>query len=378
MQFWDTVLLSFPRGMPQPVLPHNRWTAYVNTIAVGSILKTWRHLRSDLRSSENVAVRSDRNNLETAVSSKLGALSCRVFQQNGSSPNRAGNTAFAAVAVTPYRQYPKNSGNFECRVRIKPSEFNSFRYSCSTDNLGDEIIMQACLQEMRKVFPEAYIFRVATHEYMTNASRRLVRDSAFAFVCGTNLLSPHMIRPKWKLKPWDGLLLDNTILCGVGWCGYRPPADCYTRWLLNRILKNGAIHSVRDNYTISRIANLHHNLVNTVCPTMWVLDKRHCEAIPKLKTDVVVTTLNSWHPDPRGDRQWLATLTQQYRRVHFWPQTSQDIDYFASLGIGNIVRIPPSLSAYDDFLEKTNLPTMSDCGCTAASEPCKSSNGRLS
>jgi len=175
-----------------------------------------------------------------------------------------------------------------------------FDTAAATDNRGDEIIMQAFEHEMGKIFPEAYIFRVATHEYMTSASRRLIRDSAFAFVCGTNLLSPHMIRPKWKLRPWDGLFLDNAILCGVGWCGYRQPADGYTRWLLNRILKNGAIHSVRDNYTMSRISKLHHNLVNTACPTMWVLDKRHCEAIPKQKTDVVVTTLNSWHADPRG------------------------------------------------------------------------------
>lgn len=204
---------------------------------------------------------------------------------------------------------------------------------------------------MRKVFPDAYIFRVATHEFLTNASRHLIWGSAFAFVCGTNLLSPHMIRPKWKLRPWDGLLLDNAILCGVGWCGYRGPADPYTRWLLNRILKNDAIHSVRDNYTMGRIGKLHHNLVNTACPTMWALDKSHCEAIPKKKTDVVVTTLNSWHPDPRGDRRWLETLSQQYCRVYFWPQTSEDIDYFASLGIGNIKWIPPSLSAYDDFLD---------------------------
>jgi polysaccharide pyruvyl transferase WcaK-like protein len=226
-----------------------------------------------------------------------------------------------------------------------------FDTAAATDNLGDEIIMQAFEHEMRNVFPDAYIFRVATHEYMTNASRRLIRDSAFAFVCGTNLLSPHMIRPKWKLRPWDGLLLNNAILCGVGWCGYRRPADAYTRWLLNQILKNGAIHSVRDNYTMSRIGKLHHKIVNTACPTMWSLDKRHCEAIPRQKADVVVATLNSWHPDPQGDRRWLETLSQHYRQVHFWPQTSEDIHYFASLGVGKIKRIPPSVSAYNDFLD---------------------------
>ena len=34
-----------------------------------------------------------------------------------------------------------------------------FDTAAATDNLGDEIIMQAFEHEMGKIFPEAYIFR---------------------------------------------------------------------------------------------------------------------------------------------------------------------------------------------------------------------------
>ena len=39
--------------------------------------------------------------------------------------------------------------------------------SVSTDNLGDEIIMQAVQNVVLDVFPNAYAYRVASHEYMS-------------------------------------------------------------------------------------------------------------------------------------------------------------------------------------------------------------------
>lgn len=141
--------------------------------------------------------------------------------------------------------------------------------------------MQAIESEVRGLFPDAYFYKVATHEFMTRASRKLLRRSDLAIVCGTNLLSPHFLWPKWKLRPWDIFALDHAVLLGVGWYSYRRTPDIYTRWFLNRILKRDAIHSVRSTYTVDRLKDIRRRVCNTACPTMWSFSRDFCKTIPR-------------------------------------------------------------------------------------------------
>lgn len=224
--------------------------------------------------------------------------------------------------------------------------------SIGTDNLGDEIIMQAVQDVIREVLPNAYAYRVATHEYMSHVSHRLLRTSDLCIVGGTNLLSAHMGRGGlWRLMPWDLASLRNVMLLGVGWRGYMEGPNAYTRWMLRHILSNGYTHSVRDRYTQDKLSGLNKKVVNTACPTMWRLDESHCRTVPRRKAQSAIATLTYYNPSPENDRALLTTLKQHYKHVYFWPQQYDDDIYLHSLGVDGIRTIAPNLCAFDEVLE---------------------------
>lgn len=224
--------------------------------------------------------------------------------------------------------------------------------SIATDNLGDEIIMDAIESTVRGLLPGTGVDRVATHKYMTSVSRQLLKRSELSIVCGTNILESHMwLRPQWKLRPWDVTALNNAVLCGVGWRAYSIKPDPYTNWLLRKVLNKDYIHSVRDRYTAEKLTSLGLNVVNTSCPTLWELTPERCAAVPSKKADTVLTSLTWYIPRPSTDRAILDLLVKKYKEVYFWPQQSEDSDYLASLGVAGIKFLEPSLSAYDEFLE---------------------------
>lgn len=226
-----------------------------------------------------------------------------------------------------------------------------FDTSVATNNLGDEIIIDAVEQVISEVLPNAYVFRVATHEYLSWVSRNLLKKSLLSIVGGTNLLSPHMGPfALWKMMPWDVLSVNHAVLLGVGWRDYMRGPDPYTKWALNRVLAQDYIHSVRDSYTLNKIAGSGKRVYDTACPTMWSLTDAHCQGIPRRKAPKVVTTLTYYRRNETVDRQVLNVLLGHYGEVYFWPQQSEDQAYFESLGIARIKCIPPSVSRYTAFL----------------------------
>jgi polysaccharide pyruvyl transferase WcaK-like protein len=228
--------------------------------------------------------------------------------------------------------------------------------SAVSDNLGDQIIMSAIESVARELFPDSYVYRVATHEYMSRVSRRILAKSDLTLVCGTNLLSSNMIfRTQWKLNPWDAFSFRNTVLVGVGWRDYDRPPDAYAIWLLKRILSSGHTHSVRDAYTFDKLTVFGKKVANTSCPTLWRLTPEHCKTIDSKKSDAVVTTIN-WHrSNPEADKGMLQILKQSYNDVYFWPQASEDIPYFESLAVSGIRSVPPNLEVYDELLKAGNI-----------------------
>ena len=222
----------------------------------------------------------------------------------------------------------------------------------ASTNLGDQIIMDAVRRQTAALFPDDFAFSVASHDYMGAKSRGLVQRSDFAIASGTNLLSSRMwFRAPWKLRPRDGLGINNVILMGCGWYQYQRATDPYSRWLLRAVLSSHHQHAVRDSYSLTNLAKLGiRNVVNTSCPTLWDLSPQYCATLPKLKAREVVTTVNTYIPDPAADRRMLEILAQHYERVHIWIQTAGDWDYARGLA-PTLERLSPTLAAFDTLLE---------------------------
>jgi polysaccharide pyruvyl transferase WcaK-like protein len=229
--------------------------------------------------------------------------------------------------------------------------------SAVTDNLGDEIIVDAVRDILESIVPNAYVYRLATHEYMTKVSRNILGKCEFAVVAGTNLMSSRMgsRHSLWKLRPWDVFALRRCILLGVGWREYMGPPDFYSAWMYKKILSNDFLHSARDRYTEEYLLRHDIRVVNTSCPTMWSLDASHCSSIPSSKASEVVTSLTYYKPQPVLHAQFLRLLLDSYSKVYFWPQQSDDFAYFQALGVSGIELIPPSVTHFDAALSNDNV-----------------------
>lgn len=221
----------------------------------------------------------------------------------------------------------------------------------ASTNLGDQIIMQACEYQLRELTTNSFAYRIASHEWMGKKSRQLVKRSAHTIVCGTNLLSSRMwYRPLWKVQPMDALSGLDFTLFGPGWYQHQKSGDFYTRFLLKQLLSKNALHSVRDEYTKTQLVEAGvSNVVNTGCPTLWQLDNHHCDDIPSEKSEVVVTTINTYIKDPEQDKKLISILKENYKKVFLWVQTFTDYEYAKGLSDG-IEFLAPSLASLDDFL----------------------------
>lgn len=229
--------------------------------------------------------------------------------------------------------------------------------SVASDNLGDEIIMDAVYRVVGEVMPDAYCYRVPTHDWIGRMSRKLLAKSEMAIVGGTNILEPRMGRrgALWKLGLADLGMLHPVVLLGVGWRGYMASPDRWTKLLLRKLLAPGMIHSVRDSFTLDKTTEVGANIVNTACMTMWSLTPEHCAVLPRTRRKAAVTTLTYYKGDREHDRQMLLSLTRTYDHVWFWAQQNQDQAYMTSLNVPGIKVISPQLAAYDRILDSEDV-----------------------
>lgn len=229
-----------------------------------------------------------------------------------------------------------------------------FDTAIGSTNLGDHIIMDAVHQITETLFPDEFLLQIATHQRIHPLDLPTLRKFDMAVVGGTNLLKNDNIRySQWKVGLKElAVLKHKVVLLGVGWWQYQnQPLSPYSRFLYRQLLAKQWTHSVRDSYTLNKLASAGiHNVLNTGCPTVWSLDAEHCRQIPVEKCDTVVTTITDYLRDPERDRQMLETLKAQYKEVHLWLQGSKDLEYVRQLCDG-VEIIPPKLAAFDDFLE---------------------------
>lgn len=233
-----------------------------------------------------------------------------------------------------------------------------FDTSIASDNLGDEIIMEAVSDTIRSIYPGADFFNVPTHISLTWQNRKDVMESDIGFVGGTNLLGANwLLRPQWKIDMFDALMLPHPVLIGVGWKFYQRRTDLFTSFFLGKLLSKKFNHSVRDGYTEKRLRDIGiDNVINTACPTMWKLTPEHCKGISTKRARHVLTTVTAYRNNPEIDKKWLQILADNYEKIYFWPQMQSDEKYISEMKLGKKLEIiEPTFSAYNNALANLDV-----------------------
>lgn len=238
-------------------------------------------------------------------------------------------------------------------------------------NIGDEIITRCAKKGLKPITKGNYVYSISKFDAQLRGKdlikvilRRkssIYTQTDLRFVVGTNLLSTNMQRiyRPWNIELQDTIVMNNIITFGVGLGkdkNYNGKVNSYTKLLYNRALSHEYIHSVRDNNTKEFLEGLGFKVINTGCPTLWLLTEDVCKKIPHEKSDSVIFTLVDYDQDPVADKLLIGTLKSNYDNVFFWPQSLGDIKYFNKIcNDDSIHMIPPALSEYEAFLNSREL-----------------------
>lgn len=229
--------------------------------------------------------------------------------------------------------------------------------SIGTDNIGDQVIMDYCTRACSEVFGTDEFNRVPTHKYDGSLESL---NGRLTILCGTNLIYTHMENSRQQAFPLNLNSFDNICMLGVGMqdVGIDEPFTPYSTALLHYLLDNRWKHSVRDQYTKERLAEIGiFNVLNTSCPTMWGLSPSHCQSIPHEKGRCCVTTVTSHNVDAASDAFMLQTLREAYEKVYVWIQGPYDYAWCLRGVVDptayTILR--PSLSALDEVLSRPDI-----------------------
>jgi polysaccharide pyruvyl transferase WcaK-like protein len=211
--------------------------------------------------------------------------------------------------------------------------------ACGSENIGDEIIMDAVIYQLNIMFPAEIKVRFPTHYPLSLDAKKLAWDNRLAFVGGTNLLRNYWRnrarKNQWAVPMIDAWKMMPAVLMGVGWNTYALTPKLYAKIFYNRALSKDWLHSVRDSYTVEKLKQCGiTNVINTGCPTLWGLSQDLLSSIPNKKSSKVVFTITDYRRDESKDLLLFNYLLNNYEEVYFWPQGSGDLDYFRTLSSG--------------------------------------------
>lgn len=232
--------------------------------------------------------------------------------------------------------------------------------SIGSDNLGDEIIVDAVKKALNRIISNEFAIELPTH---TSVNWRYLRfldrhEATYKIVCGSNIIVGNLYSyihlRQWAIPllslPWYG----PVILIGVGSQQYNQRIRWCTKFAYKYLLRKDIVHSVRDSYTEKALKSIGiTNIINTACPTMWELTEDHCRHIPVEKGKYCICTLTDYKKNIFRDNAFLNTLKRNYEKVYFWAQGNGDEKYFHSLTESkDVEEIPPTLDAYNRYLEE--------------------------
>lgn len=205
-------------------------------------------------------------------------------------------------------------------------------------NLGDIIIFSSIHEQLKLIFPNSEIIRISSHSLLEKKQISIIRESAYCFIGGTNLLTADIT--KFNGMPLSDKRLiylfppvKNLILMGVGWgFGYNQPIKFKTRLFYKRILHHDHIHSCRDTYTATNFKNATRlKTINTSCPTLWNLSNP--VNYRRNNYSDCLLTLTDYGTDHDRDSKLITTIIEHFKSIFFFPQGSRDKEYIESLKV---------------------------------------------
>lgn len=235
-----------------------------------------------------------------------------------------------------------------------------FDTAVGSENLGDQIIMDAVERELHALFPRARLSHFPTHQELSSSTLKKSKQNDLGILGGTNIIRNRWYRRarknQWRVSPQQFSILPDIVTLGVGCNNYQDNPSGYTRRCYQKLLNNGALHSVRDNYTLEYLQEAGvKNVINTACPTFWTLTSQHCSQLPTAKAKEVVFTLTDYRQDLEADKLMLQQLMDSYDHLHFWPQGPGDEGYLQQIlnphQHQKLSILAPRLDAYDELLD---------------------------
>lgn len=241
-----------------------------------------------------------------------------------------------------------------------------FDPSYGTSNMGDFIINEAVMKQMDSVFSKNFLVRYSTHTPLLhlhqNIRRNVIKENCkednLKFLGGTNIFKFNLfiLTPDWNINIFTRNLYKNSISLGCGIATNSKRVNWYTKFIYKTTLSKDYIHSTRDEKAKVFLEDLGFKAINTGCPTLWDLDKKHCATIPTKKSRDVVFTLTDYEIDKKRDQKLIDTLIKNYKNVYFWIQGTEDLAYFNTLkNISNIKLVSPSLKAFEKVLTQGSI-----------------------
>lgn len=240
-------------------------------------------------------------------------------------------------------------------MRIALIDPSMYTAEIPSPNIGDQIISRASVRELRGVFGrDVQIRHIPSHSKISRDSYKALKVSDHIVVGGSNLLwFRYWPRASWPLGLKELFFLRNVVLMGVGWGSYSIRAKFYSRLASNMVLSHSELHSVRDSYTASIVAERLGlpNVVNTGCHTTWFLSDGGYSPISGIKSKCIFS-LTDYDKNVVRDSAMLSQLQKVYGDANlvFWPQGKGDSAYVKSLGFNGLV-IERSLEAFMSYLD---------------------------
>lgn len=227
-----------------------------------------------------------------------------------------------------------------------------FDTSIAAYNSGNQIIMDSVLKELDDLFPYESILRLPVEDIGTNA-RRYSCNSIMTFVGGTNILNGDIRKYRqWDLNLHNIALLKECILMGCGWFQYESQIPTrYTKWALSRVLSNTYIHSVRDEYTKTKLSSIGINAINTGCVTLWRIDPELKAIKGRSKSKDCVMALTDYNQNPQRDLKLFDIAKSNYSNIYLFVQGTGDIEYAKKLNImESLIILRPRLTEFNRVL----------------------------
>ncbi|MBJ7323347.1 MAG: polysaccharide pyruvyl transferase family protein [Rhodococcus sp.] len=193
--------------------------------------------------------------------------------------------------------------------------------SLDSTNDGDEIIVDAVLNN----FPLLEkVQRFPTHRRLRKEELAQAEKCEVLVLTGTNILRSKIRRDRqWPMGIAEyRAFRGRVVMVGVGWRRYEHNPNSFNRHIIENLLNPDIAVSARDEYTNRKLGQIGVTSENTGCPTMWNLPDK----LPPLgNSEECVFTLTDYNPAKETDEAILRDLSQRYRSIKIWPQSSKDL-----------------------------------------------------